>query len=101
MAKKLFPKTNGFLNLKGGWLKTNAYPNPIQHINLTANIINTDGTFSSLGVKLTPFQFDFEGNPVFISADLQNFEDMLYKVRAKGVLNVGRIYKVFTAYVSQ
>lgn len=96
MAKKLFPKTNGYLNLKDGWLKTNAYPNPIQHINLTANIINTDGTFSSLGIKLTPFQFDFEGNPVFISADLQNFEDMLYKVRAKGVLNIGRIYKVFT-----
>ena len=96
MDKKLFPKTNGSLNLKDGWLKTNAYPNPIQHINLTANILNTDGTFSSLGVKVAPFQFDFEGNPVFITADLQNFEDMLYKVRAKGVLNVGRIYKVFT-----
>ncbi len=96
MDKKLFPKTNGFIDLKDGWLKTNAYPNPIQHINLTANIINTDGTFSSLGVKLAPFQFNFEGNPVFITADLQNFEDMLYKVRAKGVLNVGRIYKVFT-----
>ncbi|QJD96125.1 membrane assembly protein AsmA [Mucilaginibacter robiniae] len=96
MNKKLFPKTNGYLDLKDGWLKTTAYPNPIENINLTANIINTDGTFSSLGVKLNPFRFDFEGNPIFVNADLQNFEDMLYKVRAKGVLNVGRIYKVFT-----
>jgi AsmA protein len=95
MDKKLFPKTNGYLNLKEGWLKTSSYPNPIQHINLRANIKNTDGTFSSLGVKLTPFKFDFEGNPVFVNADLQNFEDLLYKVSAKGVLNVGRIYKVF------
>jgi AsmA protein len=95
MDKKLFPKTNGYIDLKDGWLKTTSYPNPIQHINLTANINNTDGTFSSLGVKLNPFRFDFEGNPVFVTADLQNFEDLLYKVRAKGVLNVGRIYKVF------
>jgi len=95
MDKKLFPKTNGYLTLKEGWLKTTSYPNPIQHINLTANITDTDGTFRSLGVKLDPFQFDFEGNPVFVTANLQDFEDMLYKVRAKGVLNVGRIYQVF------
>jgi AsmA protein len=95
LDKKLFPKTNGYLNLKNGWLKTKYYPNPIQNINMVANIINTDGTFKSLGVKLNPFKFDFEGNPVFINADLQNFEDVLYKVRAKGVLNIGRIYKVF------
>lgn len=95
MDKKLFPKTKGYLNLKDGWLKTTSYPNPIKNINLTANINNTDGTFSSLGVKLDPFEFDFEGNPVFINADLQNFEDLLYKVRAKGVLNIGRIYQVF------
>jgi AsmA protein len=95
MDKKLFPKTNGYIDLKNGWLKTASYPNPIRNINMTANINNTDGTFSSLGVKLDPFKFDFEGNPVFINADLQNFEDMLYKVRAKGVLNIGKIYQVF------
>lgn len=95
LDKKLFPKTNGYLNLKNGWLKTKYYPNPIKNINIVANIINTDGTFKSLGVKLDPFQFNFEGNPVFVNADLQNFEDVLYKVRAKGVLNVGRIYRVF------
>lgn len=95
LDKKLFPKTNGYLNLKNGWLKTKYYPNPIKDINIVANIVNTDGTFKSLGLKLDPFKFDFEGNPVFVNADLQNFEDVLYKVRAKGVLNVGRIYKVF------
>jgi AsmA protein len=95
MDKKLFPKTDGYLHLKNGLVKTKYYPNPIQNINLVANIVNTDGTFRSLGVKLDPFSFDFEGNPVFVNADLRDFEDLLYKVRAKGVLNVGRIYKVF------
>lgn len=95
LDKKLFPKTAGYLHLKDGWLKTKYYPNPIQNINLIANINNADGTFKSLGVKLDPFSFDFEGNPVYVNADLHDFEDLLYKVKAKGVLNVGRIYKVF------
>ncbi|UZT98450.1 membrane assembly protein AsmA [Chryseobacterium fluminis] len=95
LDKKLFPKTDGYLNLKNGFVKTKYYPNPIQNINMAARIINTDGTFRSLGVKMDPFSFDFEGNPVYVNADLQDFEDLLYKVKAKGVLNVGRIYKVF------
>ncbi|MFC4213041.1 AsmA-like C-terminal region-containing protein [Pedobacter lithocola] len=95
MDKKLFPKTNGYMNLKNGWVKTSSYPNPISNINLAASVNNTDGTFSSLMVKIDPFKFDFEGNPVFINADLQNFEDLLYKVRAKGLLNIGKIYQVF------
>ncbi|MDR6514718.1 AsmA-like C-terminal region-containing protein [Chryseobacterium camelliae] len=95
LDKKLFPKTQGYLHVKNGWLKTKYYPNPIKDIQIMANVTNTDGTFKSLGVRLNPFTFDFEGNPVFVNADLQNFEDVLYKVRAKGVLNIGRIYKVF------
>lgn len=95
LDKKLFPKTQGYLHVKNGWLKTKYYPNPINDIQIMANVTNPDGTFKSLGVRLNPFTFDFEGNPVFVNADLQNFEDVLYKVRAKGVLNVGRIYKVF------
>ena len=95
LEKKLFPKTDGSFVLKDGQLKTSYYPNPIEKINITANVHNTDGTFKSLGVKLDPFQFDFEGNPVFVNADLQDFEDLMYKVRAKGTLNVGRIYQVF------
>jgi AsmA protein len=95
MDKKLFPKTDGYLALKDGWLKTTFYPNPIKNINLIANIKNADSTFSGLNVKVDPFKFDFEGNPVFVTADLQNFEDLLYDVRAKGILNVGKIYKVF------
>ena len=95
LDKKLFPKTKGYIKIENGWLKTKYYPNPIQNINVTANVNNTDGTFKSLGLKLKPFQFDFEGNPVYVDADLNDFEDLLYKIRAKGVLNVGRIYKVF------
>jgi AsmA protein len=78
----------------GRLVKNNRLSEPyIKNINLTATVKNTDGTFSSSGVQLAPFKFNFEGNPLFVDADSQNFEDLLYKVRAKGVLNVGRIIR--------
>src|SRR5690606_25761752 len=93
--KKLFPKKAGPILLNNGWLKTKYYPNAIQKIHMDTKVHNTDGTFKSLGVTMKPFTFEFEGNPVFVSAELLDFEDILYKVRAAGVLNVGRIYEVF------
>lgn len=93
--KRLFPKTKGSIDLKGGWLKTSYYPNPIQRITLVANITDTDGTFGGLKMALTPASFQFEGNPVYVSATAENLDDVLYTSRIKGELNVGRIYKVF------
>lgn len=94
-AKKLFPKTKGSINLQKGWLKTNYYPNPIKDITFVANVTDDTGTFDGLKVAVTPASFMFEGNPVFVNATVSNFDDVLYKARIKGELNIGRIYKVF------
>ncbi|MEO4004295.1 AsmA family protein [Flavobacterium sp. CAU 1735] len=94
-AQKLFPVTDGFLALQGGRLKTPYYPNPIDSIRINARIKNTTGSYKDLMVKVTPASFHFEGNPVFVAADLSNFEDLAYKVKAKGEIDVAKVYKVF------
>lgn len=94
--EKLFPITNGFLDLKNGYLKTKYYPNPITNISINSKIENTKGTFSDLNVILKPGELTFEGNPFFIEADLKNFEDLTYAIKAKGTLDIGKIYKVFS-----
>lgn len=94
-TKKLFPKTKGNIVLKGGWLKTSYYPNPIKNITFIADVQNETGTFKDLKVAVTPASFEFEGNPVYVSASVEDLDDLLYKSRIKGELNVGRIYKVF------
>ncbi len=93
--KRLFPKTQGGFNLDGGWIKTEYYPNPISDIKITANVHNQKGTFDDLKVKITPASFVFEGNPVYVNAVLSNFDDVDYDIKAKGQLDIGRIYKVF------
>src|SRR6218665_987445 len=95
-AAKLFPVTKGGISLKQGWLKTKYYPNPITGITFVANVINNSGTFEDLKVAVTPASFVFEGNPVYVNASVSNFDDIDYKARIKGALNVGRIYQVFS-----
>lgn len=95
MEKRLFPKTSGGFSLDGGWIKTEYYPNPISDIKFIANVQNSKGTFQDLKIAVTPASFVFEGNPVYVSAILSNFDDVDYNVRAKGQLDIGRIYKVF------
>jgi AsmA protein len=93
---RLFPTTKGFINLNNGYVKTKYYPNPITNIVVKTTIDNQKGTFDDLRVKLKPIEFTFEGKPVFVSADLSNFDDLNYDVKAKGELDVNKIYKVFS-----
>ncbi|MFH6995179.1 AsmA-like C-terminal region-containing protein [Flavobacterium sp. FlaQc-48] len=93
---KLFPVTKGILDLENGYLKTPYYPNPITNITIKSKIENQKGTFDDLKVSLKPTQFTFEGKPVFVEADLSNFNDLAYDIKAKGELDVNKIYKVFS-----
>jgi AsmA protein len=92
----LFPVTNASINLKNGYIKTNYYPNPITDINIVTVITNQKGTFNDLKVTLKPAAFIFEGQPFFLEADLSNFEDLSYNIKAKGILDIGKIYSVFS-----
>ncbi|RVT75717.1 hypothetical protein EOD40_09695 [Flavobacterium sufflavum] len=91
-----FPVTNAVINLNNGFLKTKYYPNPITNIGIVSTISNPKGTFENLKVVLQPAQFTFEGNPVFVKANLSNFDNLVYDINAKGTLDIGKIYKVFS-----
>jgi len=93
---KLFPNANGTLDLKNGFVKTQYYPNPITNINVVTNINNQKGTYDGLSVVLKPAAFTFEGEPFRVEADLKNFDDLNYDIKAKGTLNISKIYKVFS-----
>nr|WP_315159236.1 AsmA-like C-terminal region-containing protein [uncultured Flavobacterium sp.] len=94
--QRLFPKTNGKLDLKNGYVKTQYYPNPITDINIISTIINQKGTYDDLSVVLEPAGFTFEGQPFLVKASLKNFDDLNYDIKAKGTLNISKIYKVFS-----
>jgi AsmA protein len=91
-----FPITKGTFELTNGLIQTAYYPKPIQNINLKANLNNTTGDFKDASFVLSPANFTFEGEPFTMIASFTNFEDIAYNVKANGVLNVAKIYKVFS-----
>ena len=93
---KILPITNANINLKSGYVKTEYYPNPITNINIVTTIKNEKGTFSDLKVTLKPAEFTFEGKPVFVEAQLDNFDNLSYDIKANGTLDISKIYKVFS-----
>ena len=93
---KIFPITNANISLKSGYIKTKYYPNPITNINILTTIEDEKGTFEDLKISLKPAQFTFEGKPVFVEAQLDNFDDLEYYIKAKGTLDISKIYKVFS-----
>jgi len=47
-------------------------------------------------IVLAPASFDFEGSPISVTANLENLENVKYDIKAKGELDLAKIYKVFS-----
>jgi AsmA protein len=93
---KKFPVTKGNFVLKNGFIQTSYYPKPIQNINLKAVLISPTNDFKDASFVLSPANLTFEGEPFSMNASFKNFDDINYDVKAKGTLNIARIYKVFS-----
>lgn len=91
-----FPKTTGKIDWKNGYLKTPFYPNPIQNIDILLTANNTDGSFQNTKISLNS-QLKFENETINAVANFSQLNDVIYDVKAKGVLNIGKIYRVFAS----
>jgi AsmA protein len=94
-AKKKFPATVANINLKDGSIQTKYYPHPIQNIQVSTAVTNHTGTLNGTNISVKPISFRFENEPFVLKAELHNFADVNYKASAQGLLNIGKIYKVF------
>lgn len=94
-AKKVFPVTQATFTVRDGSIQTKYYPAPLENIQVSAVVTSRKGSMKDLSVQITPVAFRFEGQPFFVKADLQNFDNLRYNIASKGTLDIGRIYKVF------
>lgn len=94
-ARHQFPVTRADLRLDNGRIATKYYPHPLENIQVSATITNTDGSVKDLDVALTPISFRFEDQPFTVKADLKDFTDLRYTIVSHGTLDIGRISQVF------
>ena len=90
------PVTNGQISLVTGYIKSIYFPDPIKDINVLATISDKAGTVKDLKVNIHKASFNFQDKPIYVKALLDNFENIRYDIRAKGELNLARLYKVFS-----
>lgn len=95
-SMKTFPITKGDVVMKNGTIKTDYYPNAIENINLNAKITNGSGALNDLNITINPALFKFEGKPFELIANFKNFNDINYDIKAKGEIDLAKIYKVFS-----
>lgn len=93
---KIIPVTKGTVAFKNGYIKTNYYPNPITNINVLAHVLDNRGSLKDLKIDIKPASFNFEGKPIYVNANLENLENVSYDIKAKGELDLTKIYKVFS-----
>ncbi len=94
--KRMFPLTTATLNLENGQVQTKYYPHPIEKIGVHAVITNQTGTMKDVNILLKPLTFGFEGKTFTLNANCKNLDDLDYDIQANGVIDLGRIYKVFS-----
>ncbi len=94
-SQKLLPVTSAKIILNDGSVRTKYYPRPIEQIQVDATVKTTKGTMQDLYVNIKPISFSFEGQPFRLKADLSNFDNLRYVVTSRGVIDIGKLYKVF------
>lgn len=94
-GKKMFPVTKANISLQNGSLQTKYYPHPIEKIQVLANVLSTNGSLKDLAVNIQPVSFEFEEQPFQVKADFKDFDNLNYNIASNGVIDIGKIYKVF------
>ena len=95
-TQNIFPVTKGNFSLKNAWIKTDYYPNPITDINVVAALTNGSGAFADTQLVINPASFSFENKPFELRASFSDFTDVAYDIKAKGEIDIAKVYKVFS-----
>ncbi|WP_443939757.1 AsmA family protein [Pedobacter sp. MW01-1-1] len=95
LQRKLFPRTTAQIKLNNGRVKTAYFSQPLENIQIDADLMNTDGTLKTTKLNIKPISFVMAGQPFMLKADVKNFENVSYTVSSKGTLDIGKMYQFF------
>ncbi|WP_421942815.1 AsmA family protein [Pedobacter sp.] len=94
-AKKLFPVTKANIRFDNGRIKTTSFDQPLEQIQIDADLVNTDGTLKSTKLNIKPISFVMAGQPFMLKADVHDFDNIAYNVTSKGTIDIGKMYQFF------
>lgn len=93
-AQGRIPTIDADMTLKNGYVKSLAYPIPIENLEVAARAKNSSGKMEDTNVDLEKITMQVEGKPFSISGHTQGVENLVYDLMIKGELDLATITKI-------
>jgi uncharacterized protein involved in outer membrane biogenesis len=91
---KRMPTLNASMNLQNGYIKSAAFPEPLEKLNLQASA-RSDGSMKNSEFAVQNFTMSLQNEPFSASAIFRDFEDINFDIKAKGVVDLTKITKIY------
>lgn len=91
----LFPKMKAILKVENGFYKTNAYPEPLENVQVTASLVNNATNLESTELSIQQLNYTLEGDPFELRGIIKDFKSFGYDLIAKGTIDLDKITKIY------
>lgn len=92
-ATKKFPNINASFNLEDGFYQTDAYPNPLEQIHISASLKNSNGSLEAAEVVIDGVKCTLEGEQFELSGTIRDLKKVSYDLAAKGTIDLTKLSK--------
>ncbi len=93
--KKKFPAVDAKISLKDGFLQTKGYPQPLENIHFSGEIVNTDGNFSDTRIAINRLTYTLEQEPFEIMGSVNNLDKFDYDLKIKGLIDLEKLTQLY------
>ncbi|GAB3006931.1 hypothetical protein GCM10027284_26120 [Cyclobacterium sediminis] len=88
---QIIPVINANIDLSNGYVKSEAYPAPIDNINVRAIANNNTGQMNDFAIDVPSFGFELEGEKIEGALKFSDLEEMNYDLAVHGAVDLGKI----------
>lgn len=93
--KKIIPTLDVAMGLADGYVKSSAFPAPLEDLKMSATVKNTTGKMEETLIDVPNFSMMLEGERFDASMTLRNLADYTWNVKAKGGVDLEKMTKIF------
>jgi uncharacterized protein involved in outer membrane biogenesis len=94
-AQKIIPKIDAAMTLQNGYVKSAAYPFPIENLELAATAKNPTGRLADTELVIERSALVLEGKPFRASGAFRNLDDLDFKVDIQGEVDLAKLTKIY------
>ena len=90
-----FPVVDALMSMENGYVKNDEYSTELSELNFHASLKEADGNMKNAVFQMPDFHFNMDNEPVDGSLTVRNFDDPVYELRARGVLDLDKLMQIY------